>query len=303
MNTVIITGANSGLGYETAKLFAKNGWQVIMACRNPYKADAARKELISESGNKEIEVLTLDLSSLQSVRDFVSVIRERELSINALDCNAGIGSQTSSETIDRFDNVFQSNYLGHFLLTILLLPLMKNDARIMNVSSEVHNPPAQWPQLTWPGIDVLMYPNEIGRQRYALSKLCNILFTYELDRRFKKTGSKITVNAINPGLMLTTNLGGPNRMSAEQIKAREAEMSYWVGDINKSAEAIYVVLSDASYADVSAKYFDRGTVPIPSSQLSYNEQIAGELWNKSIYEINRLFPSLLSSALEKPDDV
>lgn len=282
MKTVIITGANSGLGFETAECFAMGGWHIIMACRNPDKADAARKELISESGNKEIEVLTLDLSSLQSVRDFVSEIRKRGLSIDALDCNAGIGSQTSSGTMDGFDNVFQSNYLGHFLLTMLLLPLMKNDARIMNVSSEVHNPPAQWPQLTWPGIKVLMYPNEIGRQRYALSKLCNILFTYELDRKLKKAGSKVAVNAINPGLMLTTNLGGPRRMTTEQIKAREAEMSYWVGDVRKSAETVYTVLSDAAYADVSAKYFDRGTVTIPSSELSYNERLAAELWDKSV---------------------
>ena len=101
-----------------------------------------------------------------------------------------------------------------------------------------------------------------------------------------------------PGLMLTTNLGGPNRMSADQIKAREAEMAYWVGDINKSARAIYDILSNESYADVSAKYFDRGTVTIQSSQLSYNEQIAGELWEKSIYEINRLFPNLISTDLE-----
>ena len=282
MKTVIITGANSGLGFETAKCFAMDGWHIIMACRNPDKANAARKELISESGNREIEVLTLDLSSLQSVRDFVSEIRKRGLSIDALDCNAGIGSGESTKTIDGFDNVFQSNYLGHFLLTMLLLPSMKSDARIMNVSSEVHNPPADWPKIIWPGIDVLMYPNEIGRQRYALSKLCNILFTYELDRRLKKTGSKVTVNAINPGMMLTTNLGGPRRMTAEQIKAREAEMSYWVGDVRKSAETVYMVLSDASYADVSAKYFDRGTATIPSSELSYNERLAAELWDKSV---------------------
>ena len=303
MKTVIITGANSGLGFETAKCFAMGGWHIIMACRNPEKANAAREKLISKSGNREIEVLNLDLSSLQSVQDFVSEIRQRGSSIEALDCNAGIASSTSSKTIDGFDNVFQSNYLGHFLLTMMLLPSMKKDARIMSVSSEVHNPPADWPEIIWLGTDVLMFPNEIGRQRYALSKLCNILFTYELDRKLKRTGSAITVNAINPGLMLTTNLGGPNRMSAEQIKAREAEMSYWVGDIKKSAEAIYVVLSDASYADVSAKYFDRGTTAVPSSQLSYNEQIAAELWNKSIYEINRLFPYLISTDLDRSDDI
>ena len=135
----------------------------------------------------------------------------------------------------------------------------------------------------------MLDPNEIGRQRYALSKLCNILFTYELDRKLKKAGSKVAVNAINPGLMLTTNLGGPRRMTAEQIKAREAEMSYWVGDVRKSAETVYTVLSDASYADVSAKYFDRGTATIPSSELSYNEQIAGELWDKSVYLVTQIY--------------
>lgn len=236
-----------------------------MACRNTKKAEAARNEIVSDTGCAHIETMRLDLSSLRSVRDFAEEIRECGMSVSALDCNAGIGSQKCSETIDGFDNVFASNYLGHFLLTRLLLPHMEHNARIMNVSSEVHNPPPEWPPLAWPGVDALMYPNDIGRQRYALSKLCNLLFTYELDRRLKRIRSAITVNAINPGLMLTTNLGGPNRLSAEQIKAREAEMSYWVGDINRSAEAIYEVLSDGSYASVSAKYFDRGTVAIPSS--------------------------------------
>ena len=75
-------------------------------------------------------------------------------------------------------------------------------------------------------------------------------------------------------------------------------MSYWVGDIHKSAEAIYEVLSDESYAGVSAKYYDRGTVAIPSSQLSYDEQLADELWNKSVDAINRRFPSLICGDLK-----
>ena len=271
MKTVIITGANSGLGLETAKYFAKDDWHIIMACRNKEKAEASRQEILRENNECTAEVIALDLSSLSSVREFATEIERRGLTIDALDCNAGIGSQSNTATEDGFDIVFESNYLGHFLLTHLLLPRMEKNARIMNISSEVHNPPADWPELVWPGIETLMYPNEIGRQRYALSKLCNIFFTYELNRRLRQEGSDITVNAFNPGMLLSTNLGGPRRLTAEQIKEREKEMSYWTGDIHKSANGVVTVLSDAAYADVSGKYFDRGTTIIPSSKLSYDE--------------------------------
>lgn len=282
MKTVVITGANSGLGLETAKNFAKDGWHIIMACRNKEKAEASRQEILCENNDCTVEVMTLDLSSLRSVRGFAAEIEGRGLKIDALDCNAGIGGQLNTATEDGFDIVFESNYLGHFLLTLLLLPRMEKGARIMNVSSEVHNPPADWPALIWPGVETLMYPNEIGRQRYALSKLCNVFFTYELDRRLCHAGSDITVNAFNPGMLLSTNLGGPRRLTAEQIKEREKEMSYWTGDIHKSANGVFTVLSDAAYADVSGKYFDRGTTIIPSSKLSYDEKISGELWDRSI---------------------
>ena len=219
MKTVIITGANSGLGFETAKNFAKDGWHIIMACRNKEKAEASRNEILRENSDCTVEVMTLDLSSLSSVREFAAEIEGRGLKIDALDCNAGIGSQLNTATEDGFDIVF---------------------------------------------------------------KLCNVFFTYELKRRLRQAGSEITVNAFNPGMLLSTNLGGPRRLTAEQIKEREKEMSYWTGDIHKSASGVFTVLSDAAYADVSGKYFDRGTTIIPSSKLSYDEKIAAELWDRSI---------------------
>ena len=279
MKTVIITGGNSGLGYETAKRIAMTGrdYSVVLACRNIEKGFSAAQKLAHETGSKNIHVMQLDLSSLASVRDFAAKITGQ---VYALDNNAGIAGNSSGLTVDGIDIVFQSNHLGHFLLTNLLLPKMTDDARILNISSDMHNPP-QGP-LTWYGVDYLAHPSEdLGSARYFYSKLCNLYFTYELDRRLHAKNSHITCNALNPGFMPATNLQAGGTLTQEQIDHVRRTMPERCGDLGTSASAAAELLTSEEFAGISGKYYSMSTTPKDSSELSYNVGNARELWEAS----------------------
>ena len=279
MKTIIITGGNSGLGFETAKRIAMTGgdYSLILACRNIEKGFSAAQKLTQETGSKNIRVMQLDLASLASVREFSAKITGQ---IYALDNNAGIAGNSSGLTVDGIDSVFQSNHLGHFLLTNLLLPKMTDDARILNISSDMHNPP-QGP-LTWYGVDYLAHPYEdLGSARYFYSKLCNLYFTYELDRRLRESGSRITCNALNPGFMGNTNLSPGGTMTQERINWVKQNMSERFGDLGESSSAAAELLTSEEFAGVSGKYFNMSTNTKESSELSYSLENARELWEES----------------------
>ncbi|MBR2845803.1 MAG: SDR family NAD(P)-dependent oxidoreductase [Solobacterium sp.] len=274
MKTYIITCANSGLGFETAKIVAAKGHKVILACRNMEKGTSAANQIISETGNENVEVRQLDLASLSSVRKFAEGLKDT--AIYALDNNAGISGMTE----DGYDIVFQSNHLGHFLLTNLLLPRIEDDGRILNISSDMHNPPYE--ELIWKGVEILAHPTEeIMRQRYYYSKLCNLYFTYELCRKLRACGSHITVSALNPGFMGETNLAGGN-MTKERIEHVRQTMPDRFGELPVSAQAAADILTDDCYVSPEALYYDRSTKAARSSELSYAEENAKELWEASL---------------------
>lgn len=278
MKAVIITGANSGLGFETAKKISKNDdYQVILACRNKEKAEHAKNEIVTETSNQNIKVMILDTSSLTSVRNFVEEFKQLNIKLDCLVCNAGISPMHSGTTEDGFELVFATNYIGHFLLTNLLLPYITEDGKIINVTSDMHNPPDG---LIWKEPDLLAHPKEDDRKKYSYSKLCNIYFTYELDKRLRENNSSITVNAFNPGMMETNFTGGlRNPMRTAIIKKTMPER---VGDLDTSSTALAEIIIDDKYKDITGKYFDRSTTYINSSELSYNEENRLELWNKSL---------------------
>ncbi len=223
IKTVIITGGNSGLGYECAKEIASDNtgdWHIILACRNPEKAASAVKRLIAETGNRQIEAMDLDLASLASVRQFAKDFAARQLPpLQAIVCNAGLQVVSGTTfTKDGFETTFGVNHLGHFLLVNLLLKDLKSPARIVFVSSDTHNPTKKtmMPPPVFQDAEILAHPKPddknadlgtIGRIRYTTSKLCNILCAYELSRRLQteQKDQKITVNAFNPSLMAGTD--------------------------------------------------------------------------------------------------
>ena len=280
MKTIIITGGNSGLGLEAAKFIAKKGdnFSIILACRNISKGNSAAEYIRSETLNDNITAIALDLASLKSVREFAEKINAP---VYALDNNAGISGSSSGQTVDGLDPVFQSNHLGHFLLTNLLLPKMAADARILNISSDMHNPP--YGTLTWNGTAAIARNAErLENARYFYSKLCNLYFTYELDRRLRAEGSRITCNALNPGFMPTTNLQAGAAFTQEQIDFVRRTMPERCGDLVTSALAAAELLTSEEFSGVSGKYFNMGTKAVNSSELSYSLENASELWAASM---------------------
>ena len=200
--TVIVTGANTGIGKETALDLATRGARVIMACRNLHKAEEALKEIVQKSGNKNIVAKRLDLASLKSTREFAEDVNKNEARLDVLVNNAGLFANTLTTTEDGFETSMGVNHLGHFLLTNLLLDLLKKSApsRIVVVSSIAHNSP--W--FTTTGFNFENMNGEIDyspTKAYGQSKLANILFTRELARRLNGIG--VTANSLHPGVIYT----------------------------------------------------------------------------------------------------
>lgn len=277
MKNVIITGANSGLGFETARKIAANkDYKVILACRNGEKAEAARERIRESTGNENVITMKLDTSSLSSVREFAGKVIASGEKIHVLINNAGISPAHEGVTEDGFELVFATNHLGHFLLTNLLLSVLAEDARIFNVSSDMHNPPGG---IKWTSVENLAHPTENDRRKYSYSKLCNVYFTYELDRRLRLSGSGITANVFNPGYMIDTNFApGQDRSREEYIKTTMPDR---YGTLETSSSALAELAVSDRFAGITGKYFDRSTNTAPSSRLSYNKSHAKELWSKS----------------------
>ncbi|XP_067874332.1 retinol dehydrogenase 13 [Heterodontus francisci] len=195
--TVIITGANVGIGKETAQDLAHRGARVILACRDLEKANKTAEEIRKASGNGNVLVQKLDLASLQSVRSFANKILETETRLDILINNAGIMRCPKWKTEDGFEMQFGVNHLGHFLLTNLLLDLLKKStpSRIVTVSSLAH-------------IRGKIHFDDINLDNdynpavsYEQSKLANVLFTRELAKKLKGTG--VTANSLHPGVVMT----------------------------------------------------------------------------------------------------
>jgi NAD(P)-dependent dehydrogenase (short-subunit alcohol dehydrogenase family) len=197
--TVIITGANSGLGLETTKYFVSMGFRVVMAVRNVNKGEVAKKELLQLFPEGIIEVLCLDLASLSSVRDFVHSFSQQYDSLDLLINNAGVMVPPFSKTKEGFELQFGSNHLGHFALTGLLLPYLEKgeQPRVVTLSSIAHRGGA---------IDFNNLDGSKGYRAmkfYSQSKLANLLFAKELDDRLKRNGYKTISLAAHPGISYT----------------------------------------------------------------------------------------------------
>ena len=194
----IVTGADGDMGMEETRAVAKAGYHTIMACYCPAKAEEKCQKLIEETGNKNIEVIGIDLANLQTVRHFADTMKERFGRVDLLMNNAGTLETGQHFTVDGLERTISVNYVGPYLLTRLLLPLMPEGSRIVNMASCVH----PMGRLNFPhffekgckGCFMRIWP-------YSNSKLAITLFTFELAKRIKKQG--ITVNAVDPGIVDT----------------------------------------------------------------------------------------------------
>ena len=280
MRNVIITGGNSGLGFETAKkIAAHEGYRIVIACRNPEKAQQAVEEIVAATGNQDVASIPLDTASLESARSAAAAYEATGFGdIYALLLNAGISGMHDGTTVDGMDVVFETNHLGHFLLANLLLPHMAEGGKVFSTTSDMHDSPMG--KMEWPGTDALAYPDGKTfnmRMRYSYSKLANIYFIHELARRLESVGSKVTANAFNPGMMQT----GFAKTNRAQTAVLKRTMPHRIGDLAKSSDAYAQLVVDDALATTSANYYDRSTTAVASSDLSYSEENARELWEAS----------------------
>lgn len=189
----VITGANSGIGYEAAKMLGERGGDIVMLCRSRAKGEAAQRQL-AETVKGKVDLILMDLSDLDSVRKAAEELRGRYDKINALINNAGIMMTPQEKTIDGFDLQMGANHLGHFLWTGLLLDLVEAaEGRVVVLSSLVHKYGAL-------DLDDFMSDKNYAPMRaYTQSKLANLMFAFELDRRLEAAGSKAICVACHPG--------------------------------------------------------------------------------------------------------
>ncbi len=196
----VITGANSGIGFEAAKYLGAAGADIVMVCRSPTKAEAAQKSLAGQIKGK-VDLVQMDLSDLSSVRKAAAEIREGYAKIDSLINNAGIMQPPQSKTVDEFDLQMASNHLGHFLLAGLLLDRVEAaEGRIVVVSSIAH----KFGKLNMS--DFMSDINHSPTRAYSHSKLANLMFAFELDRRLAANGSTAICIACHPGFA-STQLG------------------------------------------------------------------------------------------------
>jgi hypothetical protein len=195
----VITGANSGLGYEAGLALARKGAHVVMACRNLGKGEAARKAILAQVADARLDLEQLDLASLESVRSFVTRFQQQHRRLNGLLNNAGIMAVPAGKTVDGFETQFGTNHLGHFALTGLLLETLLETpgSRVVTLSSSA----AEMGRIHF---DDLMLVHSYERWKaYSQSKLANLIFAVELQRRLEAAGADCISVAAHPGFAAT----------------------------------------------------------------------------------------------------
>ena len=267
----LITGGSDGIGYVASRELARMGARVVIVGRNSAKTGAAAQRIIADTRNPAVEYLLADLSSQREVRRVAAEAMQLVPHLDVLLNNAGAIFLSDRRSAEDIEMTFALNHLGYFLLTNLLLEHLRKapQARIVNVSSRAHESPGKF------RLEDLPKPSgNGGYPAYKRSKLCNILFTYELARRLE--GENITVNALHPGLVRTniaSNNGLLGRVGNFFIRVRGIAP-------DKGAETPVYLAASPEVESVTGKYFvDRR--PVPSSSISYDADLAARLWDMS----------------------
>ncbi len=270
---VIVTGANAGLGKATAAQLSDLGATVVLACRSKERGEAALNELMCVDG-RCFDLMPLDLANLDSVRAFADSFAKKYGRLDALINNAGLLGRHRAETKQGFELTFCVNYLGAFLLTMLLLPLLERSeqGRVVMMTSVAHG----WGDVRF---DDLNYTRGYNRfATYGHSKLCCLLFTRALAEKLRARGSRVTINAVHPGIVAT-----------DIVVNRANDRFRWVASLMKilfmtsdegAKTSVYLACNPA-LDRVSGEYFYRCKIE-PSSVESKNLASATRLYDVSL---------------------
>lgn len=279
----MITGGNSGIGFATAQKLAEKGFTVILASRNQQASARAIARIQADTPDAKVESIPLDLASFAAIRQCAGAFQAKGYPLHVLINNAGgsIPGKQASFSADGFELTFATNHLGHFLLTNLLLDDLKRSApaRVITVSSELHNP--DYARGPGPDFD---YGNLKGEKYYnpqvfyRNSKLANMWFAYELQRRL--AGSGVTSNAVCPGFVpaaIGARRKSPiSRFFYTQIMARMP----FARSLEEASDSYLIAATDPAYEKIGGKFIVDGKEK-RSSEESYDEAKARRLWELS----------------------
>ena len=283
--TAVVTGANSGIGFQVSKTLSLKGARVIMACRSMEKGESAKREIMDCNPPEEPEVRCLDLAHLESVGTFSEGILSSFNGIDLLINNAGVRTVKYKQTRDGFEMNFGVSHLGHFALTAQLWPAIRKarGARIVNVSSLAHH----IGEIRFTDIHWERKFRKWGA--YGMSKLANMLFTKEMAKRLQETGSGVTATAAHPGYAntdLQTNgllqAGFPWRARLFHLADILVGQPAWKGALPILYAAVAPDVQQNSYFGPGGLFRLRGW-PVPEKQNTRNitDEVAMELWRIS----------------------
>jgi NAD(P)-dependent dehydrogenase (short-subunit alcohol dehydrogenase family) len=264
----IITGATSGIGKATAEALAEEGARVVLIARNLEKGKMVVNEIQEKTKNQNLDLLIADLSSQSAIRQVAAEFLAKYEHLHILINNAGIATRKRMLSPHGIEMTFAVNHLAYFLLTNLLLDRIKASApaRIINVSSEAHR-----------NVGPLDFDNLQGEKKYgafraySITKLCNVLFTFELAHRLE--GTRVTANALHPGYLYTSIFREASALARFLVKLT-------AGRAEKGARAILHLAASPELEGITGKYF-KGMKEVPSSPVSYDRAAAERLWQIS----------------------
>lgn len=289
--TILVTGANSGIGYEATRLFAKKNAEVIMACRSMERAQLAFDTIRAEFPQAKLVILPLDLGSFSSIRHFALDVKKKYDTIDVLLNNAGVMMLPYGVTVDGLERQQGINHFGHFLLTQLLFDLVKrsHDGRIVNIASLAHKGGTM-------KFDNLLYEGGTGYNKiraYARSKLENMLFTYALATRVDEAGLPIRILAAHPGVS-STNLGHHvhKKVYYKLFKGmtKQFSQSAYQGSLPGVRAATDPDAVNGTYYGPDKRFGTKGhPIVVPSSKRSHDKDLQEQLWRVSELRTNVTF--------------
>jgi NAD(P)-dependent dehydrogenase (short-subunit alcohol dehydrogenase family) len=268
----VVTGASNGIGKETARALARQGVHVVMVCRSRERGEAVQREILAEVPGAGVDLMIGDLSSQAAVKQVAAEILARYPAIHVLINNAGVNTDYHQRSVDGVELILATNHLGPFLLTHLLADALAAAApsRVINVSSMMQ----RGARIDWDDLEFERRAFSLAKP-YAQSKLMNIMFTYELARRWKDRG--VTVNAVHPGV-IKTGLSSDIRNPVVRVLFNIAKRFF--NSPEEGAEGSVYLATSPEIEGKTGGYYEARKL-VKSNPISYDQEALERLWRTS----------------------